>query len=861
MAAFNPQTDDVNPQGAISSRSQGTGTNTALQSLFAGVGDTVTSGVQTADNYIQNKIEDNARYSFDAINNENGLDAGSIPAELTQSADGLRKLANAHIQGKVTQEHYYMQLASTLKGLRAKYPGYEKEVDDIVTKVTGTKPANAFRDQLFQNINNQEQLAKEGQNKTQQFIQSNMGEVQTLFPDYFSNPGKYAGQEQTIIAGVAKLKGNTYQLESQKALIGNNKELQTQTFNNEISHTASTLLTSFSNASGQNGSGFADILKAIPPGGLPEDKRNQLLGQLDQFEATARARLLQASADPAYGTMPADEKQKQIDAAMAPILSLKQMVSSNQYSEAAQVLARNSAQEQTVLSNLYNKDPNAGVAAAYAKMGSPELSQYFLQQAIANAGGLGNYVKATAVTDQVVPVAAGQDTMSNVLKRTSDNKEMTPADKNKAAGSQLDTFTGALKQAAPQQVHDMVLQNYTDKSSMFDSLSSETNSKGHSQYLVLFNKIFDPAITANIQKSGDQAASQQYADYAMDRFQGIPEFRKAAQDLGETVNFTKALSASFDPKTGQVSLQADPKQMASEGPMNSMDTRLHYQQAVKAKDAFNQALGVMKPIWAAAGEDPEKMTQTLLRNMNVDLSGPKQSGFFGWVNDQIDKNKELQDVGKIATGKSESSSGSQTGSLLSNLPSLDSVLQGGVGGFRENMQGQARYVPDENVGKEDLAFKLPPDSTADERSQVSPGKNWLVYDNKGIRNKPLSGRLVNSLSFLPDLGVTMKVFSGGQDEEGPNRTGSHRHDDGNAADVFFYKNGKKLDWADPNDRPLYEEIVRQAKKQGVTGFGAGPGYMQPGSMHLGFGKPAIWGASHSSDTAPAWLSQAYNSAD
>lgn len=136
----------------------------------------------------------------------------------------------------------------------------------------------------------------------------------------------------------------------------------------------------------------------------------------------------------------------------------------------------------------------------------------------------------------------------------------------------------------------------------------------------------------------------------------------------------------------------------------------------------------------------------------------------------------------------------------------------------------------------------------------------IQYANYGTRNLPLSSNLTAALDkVLPGLGVQAKVFSGGQSArgEGGARTGSTRHDHGDAADVFFYKDGKKLDWANPEDQPIFEEIVRRGKQAGLTGFGAGPGYMQAGSMHIGFGKPAVWGAGGDSKNAPAWLRNAY----
>lgn len=141
---------------------------------------------------------------------------------------------------------------------------------------------------------------------------------------------------------------------------------------------------------------------------------------------------------------------------------------------------------------------------------------------------------------------------------------------------------------------------------------------------------------------------------------------------------------------------------------------------------------------------------------------------------------------------------------------------------------------------------------------------WLRYANQGAtRNQQLNADLVNALSrFAPQMGLQVEVFSGGQPgkDEGGARVGSVRHDHGGAADVFFHKDGRRLDWANSQDLPVFQDIVRQGREAGLTGFGAGPGYMQPGSMHVGFGNPGVWGAGGSGDNAPGWLKTAFNGA-
>lgn len=141
----------------------------------------------------------------------------------------------------------------------------------------------------------------------------------------------------------------------------------------------------------------------------------------------------------------------------------------------------------------------------------------------------------------------------------------------------------------------------------------------------------------------------------------------------------------------------------------------------------------------------------------------------------------------------------------------------------------------------------------------SANADWLQYTNQtAIRNQPINEKLSGAMSFLPDMGVTMNVYSGGQNATGKNRVGSTRHDHGNAADVTFMKDGRMLDWNNDADLPILTSIISQARANGVTGIGAGNDYMGAGRFHIGFGNPAVWGAGGKGANAPQWLRDAYN---
>jgi len=181
-------------------------------------------------------------------------------------------------------------------------------------------------------------------------------------------------------------------------------------------------------------------------------------------------------------------------------------------------------------------------------------------------------------------------------------------------------------------------------------------------------------------------------------------------------------------------------------------------------------------------------------------------------------------------------------------------------------QGGVRYSP--APGATPTAPSTPTDPNSptsiagDTMAALGKGGDWLKYSNQGAkRNDPLAPALVDAMSFVGSMGITMDVISGGQESNKPGQgTGSTRHNHGNSADVDFYKDGRKLDWNNASDLPVLQEIVRTAKSRGVTGIGAGDDYMGPGRFHVGFGAPAVWGAGGKGANAPSWLVEAYNGA-
>jgi peptidoglycan hydrolase-like protein with peptidoglycan-binding domain len=129
------------------------------------------------------------------------------------------------------------------------------------------------------------------------------------------------------------------------------------------------------------------------------------------------------------------------------------------------------------------------------------------------------------------------------------------------------------------------------------------------------------------------------------------------------------------------------------------------------------------------------------------------------------------------------------------------------------------------------------------------------------RDQPISPKLRQVLLAAgddADIDV-ISIASGGQPTSGPHRVGSHRHDNGNAADLDLIKNGRTLKFTNTGDLETFKRFVTSAAAHGANGIGAAEGYMGASRIHVGFGNgpnditQVVWGAGNTSANAPPWL--------
>jgi hypothetical protein len=159
--------------------------------------------------------------------------------------------------------------------------------------------------------------------------------------------------------------------------------------------------------------------------------------------------------------------------------------------------------------------------------------------------------------------------------------------------------------------------------------------------------------------------------------------------------------------------------------------------------------------------------------------------------------------------------------------------------------------------------------TASENSTLIEGRQsestaTLSYSSNfssKTRNQPIQIALFNMIeSAASSTGLTAVIYSGGQPRVG-RRTGSRRHDNGYAADIWIYSGGRRLDSGVEADLSLIQQFVTKAKSNGISAIGMGGGYMNNVGIHvdIAYGQPGVgsakyWGGRTArARYAPAWL--------
>jgi hypothetical protein len=643
MALLNPDAGSVPSSGIpdFTGASRGTPPDRTFEALFTGLGETITGVATVADNAIKHNIEKDIRSGYDTLNQP--LD--SIPPELQNSASSMQALQTAFEQGKISDTYYYGTLNAQLKSLRTKYPGYEDFVDETMQSITGVRPANAFRNALLSEITQMQNDASDVEKQWAAWEKQNEADIIRVFPDYFTNPGKYTREE--VRARTVELKGIEAGIQAENAnisfLLNQGKltdERAAEVATTSLQQQVNTFISGTSNALGFSAPDFMQRIANMQSGGFSPEEYQSLVGQLNVAEAQLRTNLLrtvQNPIDPASGKtdsyasiLGSEEANKLVDEAMSQFMQIKQMVIDENFGLAGYYTRLNEQRSQKDTSAILNASPELRFANALATV-SPDLATVYLnnnQELVDNLVTLG--------PEMIARVATGQDGFNEAIARVDASTE-SPEAKGALANNLIDNALATITSGAatPEQVATTVSSVYalsTDGKDVFNMVTPE-------EYSGLYQRMFNPAVTAALTANGDVKSLQTYYEAARERLTAIPEFRRIAATVQDKVDWSKGISVQFDPNTGRLGVTADQASSAfPSGPLTDIGFRNLVRSANDSVTELNNVFAIVKPMLDGLGVDKGLQAgvfQEILRDLNVDVERGKQDGFFDWLGEQV----------------------------------------------------------------------------------------------------------------------------------------------------------------------------------------------------------------------------------
>lgn len=164
--------------------------NKAFGELFEGIGGVVDTTVKAIDNQNQVEIGKELQTGIDAIRGAQGVDAavsdptitggetgsaltggGKTPPGVSVATSEIARINQAYKDGRIGDTYYYSKVEALARQVRNKYPGYREIIDQKVSSIIGTNPANALRTSILQDLKQAQSAAQTRANSDESIIE------------------------------------------------------------------------------------------------------------------------------------------------------------------------------------------------------------------------------------------------------------------------------------------------------------------------------------------------------------------------------------------------------------------------------------------------------------------------------------------------------------------------------------------------------------------------------------------------------------------------------------------------------------------------------------------------------------------
>lgn len=855
MAKFNEQLG-VSATPNFVGASKGQTSDKSAGTAIKGFGEILTGLADTADQHIQGNIQNDIEtQAFDiyeefGVGSQAAIDSNATgvgaatPQEIEEAGTTLGRLTAAHNSGTLSQTNFNARLVSVTRQLKSKYPGYGEIIDEMITKRTGVRPESALQRSLMQDYQNASSASQRSAAARQTRIDeaakyANIDEVGDLTNrsnedlDNIIRRGiardmEIARHEKQLSAAQA---GNEA---SREAAVFEAQEFLVQSITAEFSDTVEGLVskaglgkTLAETMATAGNDGVFDVAdkQAIREGfsSLNDHLQTKLSAQMDSmklYDPEARSKVTKLL-DQKMGIL--EERIYGDGENVIGILG----ATTAQLKDAESEMMLNALAGGGDLAYLHNLKELAG----------PE---------VVNAAVLEDPTILTGAMSEASKVALSVS--SSIARAANEGKVIDPNVPGLTEATRIIQYS-----QIPQRQKDDAVQRIIKDRFDFGLLAAESG-EGHRARAEIGALFLGEGETAWFSALSNEDQKHILNRFMSERFvlgakkaftEESPEWNKISQFVSdqtyakaqEDISSFQSLQAQWGKQT-QVVYDDQTGDFVVEytGPAFSTGRNRTRDKVQSVREAILPINRHVKRLQAAYGEEGVLDFIDLLQN------GPNP------INIEVSEASPLRKNAKVQQPEAG---------------------EDAVQAFSPNIQTLNTRVANDQIGDDVLSNPLTqsggdddpivpgkPQSDGDvpvpKENPVEQAPTRIDYERgfvRNIRNKPMSSRVTEQVNKSLDvLGpeYRVEVTSGGQDPFGTGyrRTGSVRHDRGNAGDLILKKDGKLV--KPTEDRAAYLAFVEEAAANGATGIGHYAGW-----VHIGGGKRVVWGPDGHASSAEA----------
>lgn len=624
-------------KGADSDRSaasKGMATGTTL----TGIGQTIGALADTADTVVKEQIYGETARAVDDVRKLFGVDAatenvsGGIPSgEMTKAQNDLTRLNEAYQSGAVKQSTYFAKLNVITKSLKARYPGYEKEIDATISGITGVNPANALVSSLYSEAQADKASRDAEANKWQTYVQNNADWITRAFPNYFDLPEGERPSRDVVLKGVSQLQAQDSVITSRNLQLENDLKEGNATHKDLIKQAndiAGTRLNQIMTGSFSTlGNSYQDIVKKINElQQNPELKSAEEIQQLQmstaqlvtQFKASVNAEL---STGP-YAQLSAQERKDVLDGATNQLQVLVDAINNDDYGLVKANAALVEAQKSEAAATLLQKPGMRNLATVRDLFPDyfPILMGSDPEGLNAVTTTLKNFIIGDVGTGNI-GTNTGQTNLNSAIDSTA---PVSPQAPKVIIQSNLDIIKD------PKAPTELVI---NAGKFLFGPGSEDAIGKfKESQRASIFSQFYSPDVTAAMQKAGKANPDvwKMYQQSAATAF--MNSSRETMANIKELpLEYMNLVDIEFDRTSGQFVVRPSDKTLQQNtGSLTGIAgtapdpyaTSVAQDEIIRQYQDLNKLLLSLKPIVEAEGNDFGTNVEVMLQALGVPYGNP-----------------------------------------------------------------------------------------------------------------------------------------------------------------------------------------------------------------------------------------------